>query len=110
MGVMRGNLSDVPNIPLKAQNYTTVGHGGSDWGTMMLPGYIEQLGVSTAYGMNVHSEVYAGGQNTSMTWNENSKFMEELGAGLFKVILKHKAPEDDEDGAKDVKRTRGGDQ
>merc|ERR1711907_189316 len=100
MGVQRGNLSDVPNIPLKARNYTTVGHGGEDWGTGMFPGYIEQLGVSLAFGTNVHSEVYNGGQNTSMTWNENNKFMEELNAGVMKVILKHKAPEDDEDGVK----------
>ena len=100
-------MSSSPSIPLEAQNYTVVGHGGIDWGSAMFPGYIDELGVSYAWGTNVHGDVYNGGQNTSMTWNENNKLSDELFSGLVKVILKHKAPEDDEDGAKDVKRMRG---
>jgi len=110
MGVTCGNMSFNPNIPLKAQKYTSCGHPGEDWGSAMFPGYIKELGVSTAYGMNVHGDVYNGGQNTSMTWNENNKLSDELFSGLVKVILKHKAPEDDKDGVKDVKRTRSADQ
>ena len=111
MGLMGYPISDDPNdpsAPLKARNYTVVGHGGEDWGTAMSVNYIEQLGVSYVFGGNVHGNAYfLVGQNTSMTWNENNKFGDELTSGLVKAILKHKAPKN---GAEDVKKTRSADQ
>jgi len=111
MGLQHYPISDDPNnpmAPLKARNYTVVGHGGEDWGTAMSVNYIEQLGVSYVFGGNVHNEAkFLFGQNTSMTWNENSKFGDELTSGLVKAILKHEAPKD---AAEDVKRTRSADQ
>merc|ERR1711907_478005 len=110
MGTLRFPFSDDPNdpmAPLKAHNYTVVGHGGEDWGSAMNVNYIEQLGVSYGFGGNVHGDAgFLVGQNTSLTWNENSKFGDELTSGLVKAILKHKAPKDKTDGANDVKRTR----
>ena len=93
--------------PLSARNYTVIGHPGMDWGSSMFQGYIEQLGVSFAFVTNVDGFVIGVGQNTSMTWNENKKFGDELTSDLMEVILKHKTPKD---AAEDVKRTRSADQ